>query len=91
MTTNPTRNPSLRHFMDQYEIEEHEVAHVAKVPRMTVWRVVHGQPVSAVHAAAIRQALWQLSGEVYRGTLPTGAEVPLDLQTSREQRGGSAQ
>jgi hypothetical protein len=91
MATNPKRNTSLRLFLDQYEIEEHEVAQVAKVPRMTVWRAMHEQPVSEAHAAAIRQALWQLSGEVYRGALQTGAEVPLDLQTSREQRGGIVQ
>jgi hypothetical protein len=28
--TNPTRNVSLRLFMDQYEIEEHEVAQPVK-------------------------------------------------------------
>jgi hypothetical protein len=85
MTTKPTRNASLRLFMDQYEIEEHDVAQVAKAPRMTVWRAVRGQPVTKAHAAAIRQALWQLSGESYRGELETGIEVPIDMQTS-EQR-----
>jgi hypothetical protein len=91
MTTNHMRNTSLRLFMDQYEIEEHDVAHVAKVPRMTVWRAVRGQPVTETPAAAIRKALWQLSGDIYAGTIETGAEVLIDLQTYREQRGGIAQ
>jgi hypothetical protein len=90
MTTNPTRNTSLRLFMDQYEIEEHEVAQAAKVPRMTVWRAVRGQPISEIHAAAIRKALRRLAGVFYDGPIETGAEAILNLQFYREQRSGSA-
>ena len=87
MTTNPTRNTSLRLFMDQYELTEHEVACLANVPRMTLWRAVRGQPVTEAHAAAIRKALWRLSGDFYAGPIETGTEVLINLQTYREQRG----
>lgn len=89
--TNPTRNTTLRLFLDQYELSEHRVAEQAGLPRMTVWRAVRGQPVTDAHAAAIRKALWQLSGEFYAGAIETGAEAILNLQNYREQRSGSAQ
>ena len=79
-----TRNISLRLYMDQYELLEHEVARVASVPRVTVWRAVRGQPITEAHAAAIRKALWQLSGEFYRGSIETGTEAFINLQTYRE-------
>jgi len=86
MTTNNTRNTSLRLFLDQYELAEHEVACQADVPRLTMWRAVRGQPITEAHAAAIRKALWQLSGDFYAGPLETGTEGVLNLQTYREQR-----
>ena len=89
--TNCTRNTALRLFLDQYELLEHEVARVAGVPRVTVWRAVRGQPVTEAHAAAIRKALWQLSGDFYAGAIETGTEAILNMQTYREQRSGSAQ
>ena len=89
--TNPTRNTSLRLYMDQYELPEHEVARVAGVPRVTVWRAVRGQSVTEAHAAAIRKALWRLSGDFYASPIETGTEAILDLQTYREQRSGNTQ
>jgi len=86
--TNPTRNATLRLYMDQYELAEHEVARVANVPLVTMWRAVRGQPITEAHAAAIRKALWQLSGDFYAGTIETGTETLINLQTYREQRGG---
>lgn len=86
MTTSSTRNTSLRLFLDQYELAEHKVAEQAGLPRMTVWRAVRGQTVTEAHAAAIRKALWQLSGDFYMGTIETGAEAMLNLQNYREQR-----
>ncbi|MGB8344098.1 MAG: hypothetical protein WCD86_04395 [Ktedonobacteraceae bacterium] len=91
MTTNPTRNTSLRLFLDQYELTEHEVARTANVPLVTMWRAVRGQPVTEAHAAAIRKALWRLSGDFYAGPIETGTETLINLQTYREQRSGSAQ
>lgn len=88
--TNSTRNTSLRLFMDQYEIEEHDIARVANVPRMTVWRAVRGQAVTEAHAAAIRKALRKLAGDFYDGPIETGAEAIINLQFYREQRSGSA-
>lgn len=84
--TIPTRNTSLRLYMDQYELLEHEVARVARVPRVTVWRAMRGQPITGTHAAAIRKALWRLSGDFYAGTIETGDETLIDLQDYREQR-----
>jgi len=84
--TNPTRNTTLRLYMDQYELAEHEVAHVAAVPRVTVWRAVRGQAITEAHAAAIRKALWRLSGDFYAGPIETGTEAIINLQTFREQR-----
>ena len=89
MTTNPTRNTSLRLFLDQYELAEHDVARTANVPLVTVWRAVRGQPITEAHAAAIRKALWQLSGDFYAGSIETGAEAILNMQTYREQRSGA--
>ena len=89
--TNPTRNTSLWLFLDQYELSEHEVAQQADVPRMTVWRAMRGQPITEAHAAAIRKALWQLSGDFYAGALETGTEAMLNLQNYREQKSRSAQ
>jgi len=86
--TNPTRNATLRLYLDQYELAEHEVARVASVPLVTMWRAVRGQPITEAHAAAIRKALWQLSGDFYAGAIETGTEALLNLQTYREQRGG---
>ncbi|MGB8346273.1 MAG: hypothetical protein WCD86_15425 [Ktedonobacteraceae bacterium] len=91
MMTNPTRNPSLRLYLDQYELSEHDVARIANVPLVTMWRAVRGQPITEAHAAAIRKALWRLSGDFYAGPIETGTEAILDLQTYREQRSGSAQ
>lgn len=87
--TNPTRNTTLRLFLEQYELPEHRVAEQAGLPRMTVWRAVCGQPVTEAHAAAIRKALWQLSGDFYAGFIETGAEAILNLQNYREQRSGA--
>jgi len=89
--SNVTRNTSLRLYMDQYELLEHEVARLSNVPRVTLWRATRGWPITEAHAAAIRKALWQLSGEFYRGPIETGDETIIDLQGYREQRGGSAQ
>lgn len=89
--TSSTRNTSLRLYMDHYELSEHEVARIANVPLVTLWRAVRGQPVTEAHAAAIRKALWQLSGEFYAGAIETGTEAILNMQTYREQRSGSAQ
>lgn len=75
------RNISLRLFLDQYELPEHEVARIAGVPRMTMWRAVRGQPITTSHAAAIRRALWQLSGESYHGPIATGAEAVIEVQS----------
>ena len=89
--TNPTRNASLRLYLDQYELAEHDVARTANVPLVTMWRAVRGQPITEAHAAAIRKALWRLSGDFYAGPIETGTEAILDLQTYREQRSSSAQ
>ncbi|MGB8347088.1 MAG: hypothetical protein WCD86_19530 [Ktedonobacteraceae bacterium] len=89
--TSATRNISLRLYLDQYELSEHEVARLANVPRVTMWRAVRGWPVTRAHAAAIRKALWQLSGEVYDGSIATGNETVIDLQTYREQSSGGGQ
>ncbi|MGB8345003.1 MAG: hypothetical protein WCD86_08970 [Ktedonobacteraceae bacterium] len=83
---NSTRNTVLRLFLDQYELSEHEVAKQADVPLVTLWRAVRGQPITEAHAAAIRKALWQLSGEFYAGSIATGTETLINLQTYREQR-----
>jgi len=53
---------------------------------VTLWRAVRGQPITEAHAAAIRKALWQLSGEFYAGSIATGTETLINLQTYREQR-----
>jgi len=84
--TSPTRNTTLRLYLDQYELAEHNVARVANVPLVTMWRAVRGQPITAAHAAAIRKALWQLSGDFYAGALETGTETLINLQIYREQR-----
>ena len=89
--TNPTRNTSLCLYMDQYELPEHDVARVADVPRVTVWRAVRGQSITDAHAAAIRKALWRLSGDFYAGPIETGTEAILNMQTYREQRSGNTQ
>lgn len=86
--TNPTHNRSLRLFIDQYELTEREVARLANVPLMTLWRAVRGQPVTQAHATAIRKALWQLSGDFYAGAIETGSEAVINLQQYREQRSG---
>ena len=88
MTTSSTRNTALRLFLDQYELAEHEVAHQADVPRVTMWRAVRGQSVTESHAAAIRKAIWQLSGEYYGGPIVTGDEPVVDVRSGREQRSG---
>ena len=89
--TNPTRNTTLRLYMDQYALSEHEVARVANVPLVTMWRAVRRQPITEAHAAAIRKALWQLSGEFYAGSIATGTEAMLNMQTYREEKSRSAQ
>lgn len=86
--TNPTLNTTLRLFLEQYDLPEHRVAEQAGLPRMTVWRAVRGQPVTEAHAAAIRKALWQLSGDFYAGAIETGSEAVINLQHYREQRSG---
>ena len=87
--TTPTRNTPLRIYMDHYELLEHEVARVAGVPRVTVWRAMRGQPITEAHAATIRKALWRLSGDFYAGAIETGDEALIDLQSYREQRSGT--
>jgi len=84
--TNPTRNTTLRLCLDQYELSEHEVARTANVPLVTMWRAVRAQPITEAHAAAIRKALWRLSGDFYAGPIETGTEAIINLQTYREQR-----
>jgi len=64
------------------------VTRVANVPRVTLWRAVRGQPITEAHAAAIRRALWQLSGDFYAGAIETGTEAILNPQTYREQWSG---
>jgi len=91
MTTNLTRNTTLRLFLDQYELSEHDIARTANVPLVTMWRAVRGQPITEVHAAAICKALWQLSGDFYAGAIETGTEAIINLQSYREQKSGSAQ
>jgi len=84
--TNPTRNTTLRLYMDQYALLEHDVARTANVPLVTMWRAARGQPVTEAHAAAIRKALWRLSGDFYAGPIETGTEAIINLQMYREQR-----
>ena len=89
--TNSTRNTSLRLFLDRYELAEHEVARQAAVPRMTLWRAVRGQPITQAHAAALRKALWQLSGDFYTGSIATGDEPVVEMQNERVSWQGGAQ
>ena len=42
--TNSTRNTSLRLYMDQYELTEHEVARIADVPLVTCGAPRAGSP-----------------------------------------------
>ena len=90
MTNNPRYTP-LQLYLDKYQISQADVARIASVPLVTMWRAVRGQPITDVHAAAIRKALWRLSGDFYAGPIETGTETIIDLQVYREQRSGSAQ
>jgi hypothetical protein len=72
---NSTRNTQLQLFLDHYALLARDVAFTAKVPLATLWRAVHGLPITTAHAAAIRKALWQLSGDFYTGPIEVGAEA----------------
>jgi hypothetical protein len=84
-----TRNMQLQLYLDRYELTTQIVAAVAKVPLMTLWRAMQGQPITTAHAAAIRQALWRLSGDFYTGPIEANAEALIDLPTHHrpESRG----
>jgi hypothetical protein len=73
--TNGTCNTQLQLFLDHYALLTRDVALTAKVPLATLWRAVHGLPITTAHAAAIRKALWQLSGDFYVGPIEVGAEA----------------
>jgi hypothetical protein len=82
--TESARNRQLQLYLDRYQLSIQDVAHLAEVPLMTMWRAVHGQPITTAHAAAIRKAL-------YAGPIETGLETIINLQAYREQRSGGAQ
>jgi hypothetical protein len=85
---NSARNIQLHLNLDRYGLLARNVALTANVPFATMWRAMQGQPITTAHAAAIRNALWQISGDFYTGPIETSAETVIDLHTSREQRSG---
>jgi hypothetical protein len=72
---NSIRNTQLQLFLDHYALLARDVALTAKVPLATLWRAMHGLPITTAHATAIRKALWQLSGDSYTGPIEAGAEA----------------
>jgi hypothetical protein len=71
-TTQPLPNLgalAFQLFLAKYELSILDVALVAQVRLLVVWKITRGQPISPVQAKRVRAALAQLTPTGYRGQI----------------------
>jgi hypothetical protein len=56
---------AFRAYVQHYHLSPVDVALVARVRYLTLWKIAQGIPVRAAHAASVRMALHKLTGVPY--------------------------
>jgi plasmid maintenance system antidote protein VapI len=64
-------NVFFQSYLAQYNLTPLEVAKKAGVHYVTVWNITINRPVTAAHAAQIRNALYLITGVPYDGPIAT--------------------
>ena len=78
---------TFEQYLSEHQIEPMQLALEADVRYLIVWNALKEKPISQEHALKIRVALYRMTGQVYRGPLPTHEQSPLDqLSTSRGKK-----
>ena len=62
---------SVQAYVSFYDLSWSEVARAAGLLLIVLWRVTRALPVSAAHAAALREGLFRLTGIAYTGPIAT--------------------
>lgn len=63
-------------YLQNHCIEPLRLSVIAGVRYVTVWSVMHGNPISQEHATKIKVGLRSLTGSPYTGTIATIQERP---------------
>jgi hypothetical protein len=82
-STNETTQPlphlgalAFQLFLAKHGLSILDVALVAQVRLVIVWKITRGQPISPTQAQQVRGALFQLTPAGYRGQIAVYREMP---------------
>ena len=64
-------NVSFQSYLAQHNLTPLEVAKKAGIHYVTVWNITINRPVTAAHAAQVRNALYVITGVAYNGPIAT--------------------
>ena len=67
---------AFRAYMQRFNLSRQEVAQVANVRMLTVWKIEQGLPVREEHALAVCAALSHLTGVPFTPLIPV---IPADM------------
>ena len=67
---------AFRAYMLHFNLSLRDVALVANVRMLTVWKIEQGLPIREADALAVRSGLHHLTGVLYTGPIPL---IPADL------------
>ncbi len=72
MDEEPARgNLALQAYLTEHQLSPRDVATQAGVPYVTVWSILRNKPVTALHAAQVRNALFWMTGVPYSEWIAT--------------------
>jgi hypothetical protein len=67
---------SFNAYCVAHHLQALDISLRAKVRYFTVWNILHGIPVQGEHAALVRQALYKMTGVVYREPIHVYPDAP---------------
>jgi hypothetical protein len=67
----PPGNTSFQAYLARHNLTPLEVAKKAGIHYVTVWNITINRPVTTVHAAQVRNALYGITGIPYDGPIAT--------------------
>ena len=64
-------NLPFQAYLTEHQLDPRKVANQAGVPYVTVWSILRNKPVTALHAAQVRNALFWMTGVPYSEWIAT--------------------
>lgn len=79
-----TGSLSFQLYLNRYALSIRDVALTAGVRLLVVWNILQGNPVAPEDAGKVRAALFTLTRERYRGSIPVRPLAPYPLADARQ-------